>query len=69
MGPLFNFWQFLPIFQIMVQLMVGDKCISSYGFHSIVLKLCGALLFYINIAACAWIDGRITIWDIFEILK
>ena len=30
--------------KIMVQYMVSDKWISSYGFHSIVLKLCGDLL-------------------------
>ena len=43
----------------MVKYKVCDKCISFYGFHSIVLKIIWALLQYISIKACAWFDGRI----------
>ena len=59
-----NFWRIFGIFEIVIKYILTVKCISSYSFHSIVLKLYRTLLQDMSIMCCAFFDDRI----IFEFL-
>ena len=65
-----NFWRIFGIFEIVIKYLLTVKCISSYSFHSIVLKFYMALLQDISIIACAFltIELFLNFWRIFEIL-
>ena len=67
-----QFWIFW-IFEIVIKYILTVKCISSYNFHSIVLKVYRALLQNMRIMACDffwrsnhfWIFGEFLIfWNI-----